>query len=85
MTEARRLFARPRRSARQEGGVLLQGDFIKPDGTTWTYEPGRFEIHGHLDLLRETGFENPNSLALFEHNLDDPTAAQSYACLMAVK
>ena len=27
-----------------EGGVLLNGDFIKPDGTSWTYEPGRFEV-----------------------------------------
>ncbi len=68
-----------------EGGILLNGDFIKPDGTTWTYEPGRFEIHGHLEFLREAGFENPSSLALFEHNIDNPTAAQNYACLMAVK
>jgi hypothetical protein len=68
-----------------EGGVLLNGDFIKPDGTTWTYEPGRFEIHRHIELLREAGFENPSSLALFQHNLDNPTAAQNYACLMAVK
>jgi hypothetical protein len=67
------------------GGVLLNGDFIKPDGTTWSYEPGRFEIHAHLQLLREAGFENPSSLALFEHNLDNPTAAQNYACLTGVK
>ena len=25
-------------------GVLVNGDFIKPDGTAWDYEPGRFEI-----------------------------------------
>jgi SAM-dependent methyltransferase len=68
-----------------KGGALLNGDFIKPNGTSWTYEPGRFEVHRHLELLREAGFENPNSLALFEHNLDSPTAAQNYVCLMAVR
>jgi SAM-dependent methyltransferase len=67
------------------GGVLLNGDFIKPDGTTWAYEPGRFEIGGHLEQLRQAGFRTPVSLALFEHNVDSPTAAQNYACLMAVK
>jgi SAM-dependent methyltransferase len=68
-----------------EGGVLMNGDFIKPDGTSWTYEPGRFEVGRHLELLREAGFKEPTSLALFEHNLDHPTAAQNYACLIAVK
>jgi SAM-dependent methyltransferase len=66
-----------------KGGILINGDFIKPDGTSWTYEPGRFEVDRHLDLLRLAGFQNPKSLALFEHNLDSPTAAQNYACLIA--
>ena len=68
-----------------DGGVLVNGDFIKPDGTSWTYEPGRFEVGRHLELLRQAGFQAPASLALFEHNLDHPTAAQNYACLIAVK
>jgi hypothetical protein len=68
-----------------EGGVLMNGDFIKPDGTSWTYEPGRFEVERHLELLRRAGFKEPAVLALFEHNLDHPTAAQNYACLIAVK
>ena len=67
------------------GGVLLNGDFIKPEGTEWTYEPGRFEVARHLELLRLAGFRNPTSLADFEKNIDNPTAAQNYACLMAVK
>lgn len=67
------------------GGMLMNGDFIKPDGTSWDYEPGRFEVDRHLDLLRRAGFKSPKSLALFEHNLDNPTAAQNYACLMATK
>lgn len=66
-------------------GVLLNGDFIKPDGTDWRYEPGRFEIERHLEFLRRAGFKNPKSLARFEHNIDSPTAAQNYACLMATK
>jgi hypothetical protein len=68
-----------------EGGVLMNGDFIKPDGTSWTYEPGRFEVGRHLELLGQAGFKEPASLAMFEHNLDHPTAAQDYACLIAVK
>ena len=68
-----------------EGGVLMNGDFIKPDGTSWTYEPGRFEVGRHLEFLRRAGFKEPAFLALFEHNLDHPTSAQNYACLIAVK
>jgi SAM-dependent methyltransferase len=67
------------------GGVLVNGDFIKPDGTTWEYEPGRFEIDLHLELLRAAGFKAPQSLAHLEPNTEFPTAAQNYACLVAVR
>jgi cyclopropane fatty-acyl-phospholipid synthase-like methyltransferase len=67
------------------GGVLVNGDFIKPDGTIWEYEPGRFEVGRHLEFLRTTGFSDPKSLAHFEQNVKDPTPAQNYACLVAVK
>jgi SAM-dependent methyltransferase len=67
----------------KEGGVLVNGDFIKPDGTAWDYEPGRFEIAGHLALLRQAGFAAPRCLAVLEHNVEDPTAAQNYACFVA--
>jgi SAM-dependent methyltransferase len=67
------------------GGVIMNGDFIKPDGTSWTYEPGRFEIDRHLELLREVGFQRSTSPALFEHNIACPTSAQNHACMMAVK
>ena len=67
------------------GGVLLNGDFIKPDGTDWEYEPGRFEVARHLDYLRAAGFTAPRSIGAFEMNTDNPTAAQNYACLMAVR
>ena len=68
-----------------EGGVLVNGDFIKPDGTQWDYEPGRFEIARHLELLREAGFRNPLSTHHFEPEITQPTAAQNYACLVARK
>ena len=67
------------------GGVLVNGDFIKPEGTTWEYEPGRFEVSRHLELLRKAGFSDPKSLAYLEPNLKDPTPAQNYACLAAMK
>lgn len=68
-----------------DGGVLVNGDFIKPDDTDWEYEPGRFEISRHLELLRAAGFTNPTSIAHLEPNTETPTAAQNYACLVAVR
>ena len=68
-----------------EGGVLVNGDFIKPDGTTWDYEPGRFGIRRHIELLRQAGFSEPKSLAHLEPNTENPTAAENYACLVAVR
>ena len=66
-------------------GVLVNGDFIKPDGTAWTYEPGRFEISQHFELLRRAGFSDPKSLAHLEPNIENPTAAENYACLVALR
>ena len=43
------------------GGVLVNGDFIKPDGTTWLYEPARLEIARHHELLRNAGFADPRN------------------------
>lgn len=68
-----------------KGGLLVNGDFIRPDGTNWTYEPGRFEIDSHLELLGRAGFAEPVSLAHFELEIEHPTAAQNYACLVAVR
>ena len=66
-------------------GVLVNGDFIKPDGTAWSYEPGRFEIGRHIEVLRQAGFSDPRSLAHLEPNIENPTAAENYACLVAVR
>ena len=67
------------------GGVLVNGDFIKPVGATFDYEPGRFPVDRHLELLRDAGFADPQCLKLFETNIVDPTAGQNYACLVAVR
>jgi SAM-dependent methyltransferase len=67
------------------GGVLLNGDFIKPDGTRHEYEPGRFPIARHLSLLTAAGFADPRCLAHLEPNVDTPTPAENYACFVAVR
>ncbi len=71
-----------RRSAEllRDGGVLLNGDFIKPDQAVFEYEPGRFEIARHLELLRRVGFGDAQCLVVLEKELEAPTAAQNYAC-----
>jgi len=68
-----------------DGGVLVNGDFIKPDGTTWDYEGGRFEISRHIELLRQAGFTEPRCLAHLEPNIEAPTSAENYACLVATR
>jgi len=68
-----------------KGGILVNGDFIKPDGTAWDYEPGRFEVERHLELLRSAGFQDPVALRHFEREIEQPTAAQNYACMFAAK
>lgn len=67
------------------GAILVNGDFIKPDGTRHDYEAGRFSIGRHLEHLRAAGFRDARCLAHLEPNIEDPTAAQNYACLVAVK
>jgi len=71
-------------TALQGGGVLLNGDFIKPDRAILEYEPGRFEIARHLEMLRAAGFGGAECLLLLEEEIEAPTAAQNYACLKAI-
>jgi SAM-dependent methyltransferase len=68
-----------------EGGVLVNGDFIKPDGTAFEYEAGRFAISRHLEFLRAAGFSDPKCIAQLEPNIKTPTAAENYACLVAIR
>ena len=69
----------------EEGGILLNGDFIKPDNTVHAFEPGRFEIARHLEMLRRVGFNNAACLQVLEEEIESPTPAQNYACFMAEK
>lgn len=68
----------------RDGGMLLNGDFIKPDEARCEYEPGRFEIAKHIEMLRRVGFRNAECLVVLEEETESPTAAQNYACFRGV-
>lgn len=65
----------------QDGGILLNGDFIKPDKAIHEYEAGRFEIEKHTTMLHRVGFKNAECLVLLEEEIKSPTSAQNYACI----
>ena len=68
-----------------EGGLLLNGDFIKPEESAHVYEGGRIKPSEHLELLQKAGFHNPECLEEFEKSIDNPTTANNYACFKAIK
>ena len=68
----------------QDGGILLNGDFIKPDRAIYEYEPGRFEIEKHIAMLRLVGFKHADCLVVLEEEINAPTPAQNYACFRGV-
>ena len=68
----------------QDGGTLLNGDFIKPDKAIYEYEPGRFEIAIHIAILRRAGFKSAECIVVLEEEIESPTAAQNYACFKGV-
>ena len=70
--------------ALKEGGILLNGDFVKPDGARQRFEPGRFPVSRHLELLEEAGFSVTRCLHLWEEEIEAPTSAQNYACLLGI-
>jgi hypothetical protein len=67
------------------GGLLLNGDFIKPVGAAQEFEGGRFYVSRHLELLGNAGFSNASCLSFFEEEIETPTSAQNYACIRAGK
>ncbi len=69
----------------ERGGILLNGDFVKPDDTAHDYEPGRFTVSRHLELLAAAGFSRCQCLGFWEKELKAPTTAHNYACLLAIK
>lgn len=68
----------------QGNGILLNGDFIKPDKAIYEYEPGRFEIGKHIEILRRVGFKKAECLVVLEQEIESPTASQNYACFKGV-
>ena len=65
--------------------ILLNGDFIKPEGATFKYEPGRFPVKRHIEILSDLEFHEVECLGVFELELENPTPAQNYACFKAVR
>ncbi len=66
-------------------GILINGDFIKPDEAPQQFEAGRFPVARHLQMLADIGYLAPSCLSLFETEIQNPTAAQNYACIRAGK
>ena len=66
-------------------GLLLNGDFIKPEESAHEYEGGRIKPSEHLDILRKAGFRDAICLEEFEKSVENPTTANNYACFRARK
>jgi len=68
-----------------EGGLLLNGDFVKPEESQHEYEGGRIKPSEHLDLLRRVGFQDCECIEEFEKSVENPTTSNNYACFRAKK
>ena len=68
-----------------KGGLFLNGDFIKPETSTFDYEEGRIKPSTHLELLKKAGFTSYQCLRNFEVNVEYPTTSNNYSCFKAVK
>ena len=67
------------------GGIFINGDFVKPESSTFPYEGGRIMPSEHLELLSAAGFNNPEFLGMYEENPDNPTMANNYAGFLVIK
>jgi len=65
-------------------GLLLNGDFVKPDESIFDYEAGRITPSRHEALLQAAGFRDVQRLAYLEKDVDNPTSANNYACFAAL-
>ena len=63
-------------------GILINGDFIKPEETEYDYEPGRIEVESHLHLLTGLGYKQVTCAGRYEINVTEPTSANNYACMV---
>jgi ribosomal-protein-serine acetyltransferase len=67
------------------GGLIVNGDFIKPKELDIPYEAGRLLIDQHIKLLSEHGFKDAVCTQIFDLNLEEPTTANNYACIKGTK
>ena len=68
-----------------KGGLLLNGDFIKPEESQHKYEGGRIKPSEHLELLLIAGFQDSECIEEFEISVENPTTSNNYACFRAIK
>ena len=68
-----------------KGGLLVNGDFIKPCGTSGTYERGVSKLTGILSFFVARALPNQPRSLILSREIENPTAAQNYACLVAVR
>ena len=65
-----------------QGGILLNGDFIKPAGTQHPFEGGRFEVRRPLEMLLEAGFSRADCITpVIEEEIESPSSTQNYVCM----
>lgn len=62
-------------------GLILNADFIKPQGLDFDFEEGRFSISEHLVYLKNAGFSEVECTKEFEIDLENPASHNNYACL----
>ncbi len=72
------------RAVLPSGGLLLNGDFVKPNESKFAYEPGRITPSRHEEMLRAAGFRDVARLAYLEKDVENPTSANNYACFAGV-
>lgn len=66
-----------------EKGIFLNGDFIKPKGSSFEYEGGRLTIDEHISLLHDVGFKKSDCIAQYETNIEEPTPSNNYVLFKA--
>jgi SAM-dependent methyltransferase len=67
------------------GGLLVNVDFIKPEGVDREYEHGRLSVSEHLELLQQSGYTDAWCAGNYEINILTPTPSNNYSCIVAQK
>lgn len=67
------------------GGLLVNVDFIKPEGVDREYEHGRLSVSEHLQLLQQSGYIDICCAGNYEVDTLSPTSSNNYSCIVAKK